>query len=160
MLTKEYNIIMFKHCFPVSSINEDLSEALIDSDYKNLENYKLQYNALKEKLYQFPDNKFIVWTGAALIKNHNSEESAIRAREFFTWIKEEWDQEGDNIYIWDFYELQTEGGLYFKDDYAVSSDNSHPSPEFAESVATLLVKRLIDIIENSGAQTDLTGHKK
>ncbi len=160
MLTKEYDVIIFKHCFPVCNIEEDASKAIIDSDYKSIENYKLQYNALKGKLYQFPDIKFIVWTGAALVKNHISEESAMRAREFFTWVKEEWDQADDNIFIWDFYELQTEGGLYFKDDYAVSSDNSHPSPDFAKEVAPLLVNRIIDVIENNGTQTDLNGHSK
>lgn len=160
MLTREYDIVMFKHCFPVSSIKENQTEADINSDYKSLDNYKLQYDTLKKKLHQFPDNKFILWTGAALVKNNNTEESAQRAREFFNWVKEEWDQEGDNIYLWDFYELQTEGGLYFLDDYAVSNEDSHPSPDFAEAVAPLLVNRLIDIIENEGVQTDLKGNMK
>ena len=35
------------------------------------------------------------------------------------------DQPDDNIYIWDLYSLQTEGGLYFKDEYAVSEKDSH-----------------------------------
>ena len=35
-----------------------------------------------------------------------------KGREFFQWVKNEWDTEGDNIFIWDFYELETEGGIY------------------------------------------------
>ncbi len=47
ILTREYDIIIFKHCFPGSRILEDTGNPNIDSDEKRLENYKLQYNALK-----------------------------------------------------------------------------------------------------------------
>ncbi len=157
MLTKEYNVIIFKHCFPGSNILEDLDNADIDSPEKRLGNYKLQYQALKQKLTQFPEVKFIVWTGAALIEAQTTPENAARAREFSEWVKNEWDTNGDNIYVWDFRELETEGGLYLKKEYASSSGDSHPGKDFAKTVAPLLCQRIVDVIENNGAKTTLTG---
>jgi hypothetical protein len=159
MLTEDYNVIVFKHCFPVSNIVPDAITPDIDSDIKSLQNYKLQYQAIKEKMHEFTDTKFIVFTGAVQVKALLTEEEAIRAREFYTWVTQEWDQPDDNIFIWDLYELQTEGGLYFKDEYAVSSDDSHPNKTFAGRAANLLFNRLIDVIENNGLTTSLTGEK-
>ena len=159
MLTKLYQVISFKHCFPVSNIQPDKDSAYINSDYKSLANYKLQYNALRDKLHEFPDTKFIVWTGAALAKGAVSEEAAMRAREFFTWVKEEWDLPEDNIWLWDFYELETEGGLYLKDEYATSDTDSHPNTVFASNAVGLIFNRIVDVIESNGTGTNLKGEK-
>lgn len=159
ILTKQYQVISFKHCFPVSSIQPDKDSADINSDYKSLANYKVQYNALRDKLHEFPDTKFIGWTGAALAKGAVSQESATRAREFFTWVKEEWDLPEDNIYLWDFYELETEGGLYLKDEYATSDTDSHPNTVFASKAVGLVFNRIVDVIENNGRRTNLKGEK-
>jgi hypothetical protein len=160
MLTNDYKVIIFKHCFPVCSIEADQGEGNIDSDQKTILNYKLQYKALRDKLHEFPDTKFILLTGAARVKASISEDEAKRAGEFFKWVVDEWDMPDDNIYIWDLYYLQTEGGLYFRDEFALSPDNSHPSKGFASRVVKLLFNRIIDIIENDGRETKLTGEYK
>lgn len=159
MLTKDYQVIMFKHCFPVSDIQPDPDAPDINSDIKTLSNYKLQYLSLRDKMYEFPETKFIIWTGAALVESVTSEEKALRAKEFFEWVMNEWDLPGDNIYIWDLYSLQTEGGLYLNPEYAVSNRDSHPNEEFSEKVVKLLFNRVIDIINNDGKGTLLTGNK-
>ena len=158
MLTKQYDVIVFKHCFPVSSIKADEDTADINSEVKTLANYKLQYKALKEKLHQFPKTKFIVWTGAALTEANSDIESAKRAEEFANWVKGTWNEDGDNIFLWDFRELEVEGGLYLKEDYASGPTNSHPNRQFNEKAAGLFVNRLADIIENNGKNTDLLGN--
>jgi hypothetical protein len=147
MLSKEFGLIIFKHCFPVSDILEDTGLSDIDSDRKSIENYKLQYNALKAKMLEFPNTKFLIWTGAALVKNATTEENAKRMREFVDWLKNEWEQEGDNIYLWDFYELETEGGLYLKDEYAENANNSHPNKKFAERVAPIFAQKIVDVLK-------------
>jgi len=146
MLTKEYDVIIFKHCYPVSKILEDNGIPDIDSDIRRLENYKLQYNALKRKMYEFPNNKFIVWSPAVLIKNQLHEDEARRTYEFYKWITEEWDQKGDNIFLWDFYKYETEGGIYLLDKYASGPSNSHPNRDFSARVAPLFCKFIIDVI--------------
>jgi hypothetical protein len=151
ILTSEYYVIIFKHCFPVSRIMEDKGTPDINSDEKRIENYKLQYNALKNKMHAFPKNKFIVWTPAVCTKKNMTEEEAKRTKEFHRWMTEEWYVKGDNIYVWDFYNYETEGGLYLLDKNAFAPDNCHPSREFAGKIAPLFCKFIIDIIESEAS---------
>jgi hypothetical protein len=148
ILTPKYDVIILKHCFPVGRILEDTGNPDINSSEKRLENYKLQYNALKDKMHQFPNNKFIMWTPAASVKKNISEEEAKRTHEFYKWIMDDWNEEGDNIHIWDFYNYETEGTMYLLDKNAHSPENSHPGKEFAGSIAPLLGKYIIDVIES------------
>jgi len=150
MLTQTYDVIVWKHCFPVSNIVADTGSPDVTSSVKSLENYKLQYNALKEKMHEFPNKRFIVWTGAALVESQTNPAEAERAREFANWVKTTWDEPGDNIYVWDFRELETGGGLYLLPENAVSPSDSHPNSKFAASVAPLIGQRIIDVIEGRG----------
>ena len=157
LLTKHWDVIIFKHCFPVSDVICD-GEGNIDSPEKTLANYKLQYEALRTKLNEYPNTKFIVWTGAALTKAATNEESAKFAKQFFDWVKNYWDMPGDNIYIWDIYDLETDGDIYMKDEFAYSPKDSHPNENFAFMAAPLLCQRVVDIITNNGNDTDLKGN--
>jgi hypothetical protein len=147
MLTAEYDVIIFKHCFPVSRILEDTGTPNIDSDEKRIENYKLQYNALKSKMHGFPNNKFIIWTPAVCTKDSMTEDEARRTFQFYEWMINEWDEKGDNIFIWDFYKYETEGELYLRENNAVGPDNSHPGREFSAKIAPLFCNYIIDVIE-------------
>lgn len=157
ILTQQYDVIIFKHCYPVSDIKGDLREPDIESADKRVGNYKLQYKALREAMRSFPKTKFIVWTGAARVRNRISLGSAKLAKEFFEWVKNEWDEKNDNIFVWDFYELETEGDLYLKNEYANSITDSHPNPTFSKRVAPLLCRRIIDVIEGRGDTSKITG---
>jgi hypothetical protein len=148
MLTRSYDVIVFKHCFPVSRIMEDNGNPQIDSEEKRIENYKLQYNALKKKMHEFPDTKFIVWTPTVCTKNKMTEDEAKRTQSFYKWMINEWDEKGDNIYIWDFYKYETDGGLYLHEKNALGPDNSHPNKRFAGEVAPLFCNFIIDVIDS------------
>jgi len=160
MLTKDYNVIVFKHCYPVSGLISDSVNADINSSKKTIENYKLQYMALKQKMLQFSETKFIVWTGAVMVKSRLSESNAKLAKSFTDWLRTSWDTENDNIFLWDFYELETGGDLYLKPEYATSPDNSHPNEKFAQKVAPFFCQRIVDVIETNGSKTLLTGEYK
>ena len=157
MLTKKYDVIIWKHCYPVASILPDTGKPDVDSDEKRMENYKLQYAELKEKMRSFPDTKFIVWTGAAPTIGSTRPTKALRAGQFFDWVKSDWDEPGDNIFLWDFYQLETEGGIYLKMGYANGLRDPHPRPDFAGRVAPLLGQRIIDVVNGKGDSTSLTG---
>jgi hypothetical protein len=149
ILTKEYEVIIFKHCFPVSRIAEDIGIPDINSEVKTIENYKLQYNALKVKMHEFPENKFIIWTPAVNTRKGMTEDEATRTRQFYNWMIGEWDEKGDNIFIWDFYKYETDGGLYLEDNNAYNPDNSHPNMDFSARVAPYFCKFIIDVIEST-----------
>jgi hypothetical protein len=157
-LVKTYDVIVFKHCFPVSRVQPDgKSPPRVSSQEKTLANYKLQYEAIKARFRQFPEKRFIAWTGAALPEPSTTEAEAARAREFFEWVKGSWDEKGDNIFVWDFHELETEGGLYLKAGHAASVKDAHPSSSFARRVAPLIGRRIVDVIEGRGDSGSLTG---
>jgi len=147
ILTKEFDIIVFKHCYPVSSILEDIGQPDLDSDEKRIENYKLHYEALKSKMHEFPENKFIVWTPAVHVGNNITPEQAQRTNDFYQWVINEWDEKGDNIYIWDFYKYETNGGLYMRQEYASGANDSHPNKQFAGEVAPKFAKFIIDVAQ-------------
>lgn len=146
-LTREYDVIVFKHCFPVGRILEDTGIPDVNSEEKRLENYKAQYNALKKKMQSFPATKFIIWTPPALLKDKTTPGQALRTYEFYTWMLDKWDEPGDNIYIWDLYKHQTEGGLYLLEKNAAGPGDSHPGRAFAEKMAPLFSRFIIDVIE-------------
>ncbi len=149
MLTQEYDIIVFKHCFPVSNIVEDDGNPDINSEVKTLANYKLQYNALKEKLKEYPDTKFVVWTGAALLEISTNEGDAKRADAFFKWVRTEWDEPDDNISVFDFRSIETDGGIYLEPGFSKDpSWDSHPNRKVSAIAAKQFVDHLIQLIEN------------
>ncbi len=159
MITKKFDVVIWKHCFPCSNIEPDTGKPDITASRKTIGNYKLQYEALKEKMKEFPETKFIVWTGAALVKENTDEPTAMRAMEFFNWVREEWDEKGDNIFIWDFQSLETEGDLYLKDEYAKEPSNSHPNEDFSRRTAPLFCQRIVDVIEGRGDSGNIDGSK-
>lgn len=157
MLTGKYDLIIFKHCFPVSSVHADSNNADINSNIRSIENYKLQYMALKEKMRTFPETKFLLWTPAVLVKNKTNTEEAKRIKAFYHWVVNSWDEKGDNIYLWDFYTLETEGGLFLKPEYAESVNNSHPNREFSGMVSRYFANRIIQVLEDKGDISDIRG---
>ena len=160
VLTQKYDVVVFKHCFPVSHMIKDSLPGAPDSEVKSLANYKVQYQLLKEKMRNYPETKFLLWTGPALLKVHTNESEAVITKTFYDWVKNDWNETSDNIFLWDFRELETEGGMYLKTEYAINPNNSHPSMVFGEKAAKLFVQRLTDIINNEGEKTYLTGKIK
>lgn len=152
-LTKEYDLIIFKHCFPASDIVFE-GEPDIDSDVKMVDNYKLQYEALKNKMYEYPDTKFLLWTPPARTKAETTPEAASAATDFSHWVMEEWDQPGDNIFIWDFRTLETEGGDYLLPQNAKGEKNSHPSYSFAKRIYPLFANRIVEVLESNNSEEE------
>ena len=156
-LAAKYDVIVLKHCFPVGLLKADSKAPDIDSSEKTLSNYSLQYTALKERMHEFPEKKFIVWTGPALVENQTNSERAYRYRIFYDWLLNEWDETGDNIFLWDLYKLQTEGGLYLQVKYAANTNDSHPNSVFSEKVSALFANRILGVVKGEGDIQKLTG---
>ncbi len=155
-LSSRYDLIIFKHCFPASKIVFDGTPD-IDSDRKMVENYKLQYNALREEMHKYPDTQFLVWTPPALTQAVTNAEAAGAATAFSHWVINDWDRPGDNIFIWDFRTLETGGGDYLLPQNAVSDRDSHPSHKLASKAYPLFCNRITDVIEGRGDTSSVTG---
>ncbi len=157
-IAAQYDVIVFKHCFPVSEIQPDTGSPDISSSDQRLENYKAQYTALKQRLLQFPAKKFIVWIGAVDQRGAGFDETSgepQRAKAFFDWVKQVWNTPGDNIFVWDFAQLETEGTLYNR--YPENSGDNHPNTLICSMVAPYFAFRAIDVIEGRGDAGDITG---
>jgi hypothetical protein len=154
-LCAHYNLIIWKHCYPVTYIDQDSGTADPASDEKTLANYKAAYQALKAKMLSFPQNRFLVWTGAVVLASNCQPEQAQRLKDFRDWVVNEWDVEGDNIY--DFWQLETEGGLYLLPEHAADAGNDHPSDAFSAEVAPKFAERIMDVLGGRGDQDPLTG---
>ena len=157
ILATRYDVVVLKHCFPVSAVEPDTDRADAASPEKRLENYRLQYEALRDKMRSFPGTRFLVWTPPALVAGLTDAGEAARADSFARWVREEWDEPGDNIFVWDFRLLETEGGLYLKEENARGPANSHPAEAFAARVAPLLGRRIAAVIEGRGDKSSTTG---
>jgi hypothetical protein len=158
-LAAGYDVIVFKHCFPVSDIGPDADSdpPSVSSSDKTAANYTLQYEALKDRLHTFGETRFIAWTGAAETKQTTNPAAAARARDFFAWVRDAWDEPGDNIFVWDFRTLETGDGRYIEPDKASAPDDPHPNEAFSRSVAPLIGQRIVDVIEGRGDSGSVTG---
>ncbi len=161
-ITAEYDVVVLKHCYSTSEMVPDDEDPRVDSEVRTLANFKLQYEALKGKLHAYTQTRFLVWTLPAHVIARTDEQQAQIATEFAAWVKEDWDDFGDNIYLWDFRQLETDGGLYLPDERSAAKDeavpdDSHPSWEFASQTYSLLTQRIVDVIEGRGDVGDITG---
>jgi len=149
-LVGSYKVIIWKHCFSVCNLGADTGSPDVTSSSQTAENYKLQYLALREQMHAYPNTQFIVWTGAVQAAGNMSADEAQRAKGFFDWVKGTWDRAGDNIFLWDFYSLETEGGLNLKAEYASPGGDSHPNAAFCAAAAPYFCNRIVAVIEGRG----------
>jgi hypothetical protein len=166
-LAKEYQVIIFKHCFPGAGISDDNGNPDVTSSHKTLENYKLQYRALREKMDNFPSTKFIVWTLAPLHRNATNAGEASRSREFVNWVKSSWLTEDNkahsNIFIYDFFGIVAESEANpskgkvncLKYDYEGdhNGSDSHPNEAANKVAGPLFAQCIVDAIQNNPTVT-------
>jgi uncharacterized protein YjdB len=161
-LCANYNVIIFKHCFPGSDIVADDPSPTISSPKQTVANYKLQYRALRDLMDTYPNNKFIVWTLAPNHRLATNDADAARAKQFVDWVKNEWlSEDGEshpNIYIFDFWGIVAESNPSpvngkvncLKYDYELSHNdyNSHPNPLANETAGPVFAQFIVNTIEN------------
>lgn len=169
-ICSNYNVIIFKHCFPGAHIYADEAVSSASSSKKTLGNYKLQYRALRSLMDSYPQNKFIIWTLVPLHRLATNEANAARAKQFVDWVKNEWLTEDGkshpNIYIFDFWSYAAESNatpvngkincLKYEYERSHTATDSHPNtmanifigPKFAEFVVNVLKNQLVVKVNN------------
>lgn len=164
-LARDYDVVIFKHCYPGADVLEDEGNPAIDSSRKSLENYKLQYRALRTLMDGYADTQFIVWTLAPLHRLATTTGAATRARAFVDWVRDEWLTEDGhshpNIAIFDFWGYAAEENTAttpgqgpvntLKYDYesSHSDSNSHPNHLANETIGPLFAQFIVDTIEDT-----------
>lgn len=174
-LCQNYELIIFKHCFPGAGIEVDYGNGDVTSPEKTINNYKLQYRAMLALFDQYPNNKFLVWTLAPLHRNATNSDQACRAALFVDWVKNVWlTEDGNqhpNVMIFDFFGLAAEQSLNpsqgeqycLKYDYEGdhNGSDSHPNTLANQTIGPLFAKLITEVLlENpSGIFTQNPGNK-
>lgn len=161
-LTQDYDVIIFKHCFPASSIVADDNNPSVSSNVKTLANYKLQYKALLQLMDSYPNKKFILLTLVPLHRLDTWAEPATRARQFVDWVNTSWltedGKQHPNVYIFDINSLLAErnptpvNGVVncLKYDYELSHTgiDSHPNLLANQTIGPIFAQFIVNTIQN------------
>ena len=162
-LAQNYDVIIWKHCFPGAAIQPDTGSPSVSSSAKRLENYKLQYRAIRAKLDSIPDTIFIVWTLVPLHRLSTTPEESSRARQFVDWVRNEWlvedQKKHPNIFIFDFWSHAAEGRLTtshpngetntLRYNYEVShtGNDSHPNKLANQTIGPIFAQRILEVVK-------------
>lgn len=159
-IASDFDVIVWKNCYITAGMEPDDGNPDVSSQKKTMANFKLQYEALKEKMNAFDDKTFIVWTVPPKTKGDTTDEAAELTNEFVAWTKDEWDVEGDNIYLWDYHALAMEGtpdGVHPPEGYSVGEQDSHPGEAISQSASKRFAQRLSDVMAGKGDSAPITG---
>jgi hypothetical protein len=164
-LTRDYDVIIFKHCYPGADVLEDTGSPDIASARKSLENYKLQYRALRGLMDNYGDTQFIVWTLAPRHRLATSTSNAERAHAFVDWVRDDWLTEDGrphpNIAVFDFWGYAAEedpdpgpnqsptNTLKYGYEKSHSDDDSHPNTLANETIGPRFAEFIVDTIEST-----------
>ena len=152
----QFDLIIWKHCYPGSDVLENRDLTNINSARKSLENYKVQYRELRRRLAEYPATKFMVWTLPPRHRLVNQPEhaapNAVRASEFAEWVKTKYLLEAGKIsnqYVWDIRLLLTGPDHFLKKEYERSPDSpdSHPNQLANDTICPLFFQAILDMIE-------------
>lgn len=160
-LVNKYDVISFKNSYELSDVLPDVggSTAAVNSTRKSVENYKLQYRALRDLMDQYPDTIFVVWTlpPRHRLQKTSSDTTALanarRATEFSTWLTSEWLSEDnkshDNIFVFDIRAYLMGSDNYLKFDYESTHtwSESQPNPAANALLGPTLAEFLVGSIE-------------
>ncbi|GAK57778.1 hypothetical protein U27_04745 [Candidatus Vecturithrix granuli] len=160
-----YDVIIFKHCFPGADISPDTGYPDVASSIKSLENYKLQYRALREKFATYPNTKFIVWTLVPLHRLATDTTTAARAKQFVDWVKHTWLTEcghnHSNISIFDFWGYAAESNptppqgqvntLRYIYERGHDDSDSHPNLPANQTIGPIFSQFVVQVITENQA---------
>jgi len=148
-LTQNYDVIIYKHCYPSSDILADTGSPDLGSSRKSIENYKLQYRALRDLMDSYPDNIFIMWTLPPRRESETNAANALRATQFSEWMKTEFltedGNEHPNIYIFDFRDIVMGPDNFLADGY-VGDSSSHPNDAANNAAGPQFSQFIVDSI--------------
>lgn len=159
-LVGAYDVVVWKNCFLAGDMVPDDGRPDVTSPVRTLANYRLQYEALRDAMRRFPETTFLVWTLPPKAQTDTDPVAAGLAREFAAWVRDEWDEPGDNIALWDYRAIAApDDDLYLPARSAVGERDSHPNARLASAAAPLFVERLFDVIDHGPDATPASGVK-
>ena len=127
----QYDIIVFKSCFPVSNIESD----------EQLAEYKGYYLSIRERMDQYPNKVFIIVTQPPEIPADTSPQAAARARAFTNWLaSDEYLSGHPNVFTFNFFHLLADPATHMlRSEYRTDPSDAHPNEPANRTIAPLFV---------------------
>ena len=133
----QYDVIVFKSCYPVSNIQSDAQ----------LAEYKSHYLSIRARMDQYPNKVFIVVTPPPEIPADSDPQGAARARDFADWLASgEYLDGHPNVFTFNFFDLVADPATnMLRADYGTDEFDAHPNELANQTVGPLFV----DFIDQS-----------
>jgi hypothetical protein len=126
----EYDVIVFKSCFPSSDI---VSE-------EQFETYRSYFLDMRDVMDQHPDKLFVPFTTPPLVPNETAPEHAARARRWAEYLTSPEYLDGHpNIFVFDFFSLLADEDGYLRAEYRGDEWDSHPNELANSTVGPIFV---------------------
>ncbi len=127
----QYNVIIFKSCFPTSDI----------ADEEQLQDYQRYYQTIRDVMDRYPDKIFIPFTPPPLVPNATSPENAARARRWAQYLTSDAYLDGHpNVFVFDFFNALADEDGYLRAEYRGDEWDAHPNTLANQTVAPLFVQ--------------------
>lgn len=140
----QYDVIVFKSCFPVSIIESD----------EQLAEYKSYYLSIRERMDQYPHKIFIVVTQPPEIPADTDSQAAARARAFTNWLaSDEYLSGHHNVFVFNFFNLLANPSTnMLRAEYQTDPSDAHPNELANQTIAPLFVAFVDQAIKTYAAR--------
>ncbi len=127
-----YNLIVFKNCFPTTKIVTN----------RMLNDHKKYYLNISRSLQKYPDKRFVIFSPPPLRSEATKPAYAKRARELAKWMKGTLTHQ--NIVVFDFFDLLANDDNLLKREYCLPLFfDSHPNRRANREIGPKLVEMFI-----------------
>jgi hypothetical protein len=114
----QYDVVLFKSCFPTSNITDD----------EMLASYEGFYLRIREAIDAHPDTLFIAFTPPPLVPNETEAANAARAQEWAAYLaSDEFLGGRRNFVVFDFFSLLADANGLLRQEYRADEWDSHPN---------------------------------
>ncbi len=136
----EYDVILFKSCFPTSNIESDAK----------LAGYKSHYRQIMNRMAKYPDKIFIIVTQPPEVPRNSDADASSRARSFVNWLKsDEYLAGHDNVFVFDFFDKLSGGDNFLRPGYRTDEYDAHPNMRANETIGPLFVSFIDRVIREN-----------
>jgi hypothetical protein len=133
----QYDVIVFKSCFPVSNIQSNDQSA----------EYKSHYLSIRTRMDQYPNKIFVVVTPPPEIPADTDSQAAARARDFADWLASHEYLDGHpNVFTLNLFDLLADPATnMLRAEYRTDESDAHPNELANRTIGPLFV----DFIDQS-----------
>jgi hypothetical protein len=145
----EYDVIIFKSCFPASDIQSE----------EQLADYQAYFATIRNVVDTQPNRLFIAFTTPPLVPAATTPEAAARARQWSEYLTSaEYLSGHPNLLVFDFFDLLAGTDNYLRAEYrGTDPGDSHPNELANSTVGPIFVDFIDHAIKNASAVSQFAG---